>query len=93
LKGDKSPHRNGFSVFETAPINQREANQIGGHIECKTVHGHPFTHAQAYGGDFLLTDPDAHMLGIPTGLHGEIRQGSNQHLFQVSDISLQIPTS
>jgi hypothetical protein len=42
--------------------------------------------------NLLLTDPDAHA-GIPTGLYGEIIQGPNQHLFQVTDVPLQIPTS
>jgi len=74
-------HGRDLPVFDAAGMDEREVFRFGGHIESEAVHGHPILYAQADCSNLFLIDPNPHMLGIPTGLYGEIPQGSDHHLF------------
>ncbi len=54
------------------------------------MHSDPFPDTESNGGNLFIFHPDPGVTTISAGLYGEVIQGSDEHLFEVTQILVSI---
>lgn len=67
-----------------------EVAEIGVDVQRKTVAGDPTRDSHADGTDLLIADPNPSQAGYSRSSDAELREGSNQHLFDVAHVAVNI---